>query len=67
VGTCDLRPAEKGRKKKEKKTLVLTLGNPSEKGGEKKTLVLTLGRSSAYTANLPEKGEKKRKQKKPWY
>jgi hypothetical protein len=43
---------------KKKKTLVLTLGNPPEKGGEKKTLVLTLGRSSAYTANLPEKGKK---------
>jgi hypothetical protein len=31
------------------------------KRAEKKTLVLTLGRSGAYTANLPEKGEKKKK------
>jgi hypothetical protein len=41
-------PAGKGQKtKKKKKTLVLTLGSPSEKGGKKKkkTLVLTLGRS----------------------
>jgi hypothetical protein len=51
-------PVRKGRKNKswaarrkrankkilKKKTLVLTLGSPSEKGGEKKTLVLTLGR-----------------------
>ncbi len=27
---------------------------------KKKTLVLTLGRSGAYTANPPEKGEKKK-------
>jgi hypothetical protein len=62
-------PAREGRKKnKKKKTLVLTLGSPLEKGGEKKkTLVLTLGRSGAYTANPPEKGEKKKKKKKqPW-
>jgi hypothetical protein len=39
--------------KKKKKTLVLTLGSPPEKGGKKKkTLVLTLG-------SPPEKGEKK--------
>jgi hypothetical protein len=39
---------------------------PAEKGREKKkTLVLTLGRSDAYTANLPEKGKKKKKE--PWY
>jgi hypothetical protein len=65
VGTRDLRPAGKGRKKK--KTLVLTLGSPSRKGGEKKTLVLTLGRSGAYTANPLEKGggKKKRKKKEP--
>jgi hypothetical protein len=40
------KPAGKGRKKN-KKTLVITLGSPSEKGGKKKrkrkTLVLTLG------------------------
>jgi hypothetical protein len=65
VGTRDLRPAGKGREKKKKKPLVLTLGSPPEKGGEKKTRVLTLGRSGAYTANPPEKGGKKKK--KPWY
>jgi hypothetical protein len=60
-------PAREGRKKnKKKKTLVLTLGSPLEKGGEKKkTLVLTLGRSGAYTANPPEKGEKKKKKNNP--
>jgi hypothetical protein len=30
---------------------------------KKKTLVLTLGRSGAYTANPPEKGEKKKQNK----
>jgi hypothetical protein len=62
-GAYTANPSEKGEKKK-KKTLVLTLGSPPEKGGEKKTLVLTMGRSGAYTANPPEKGEKK---KKPWH
>jgi hypothetical protein len=65
VGTRDLWPAGKGweKKKKKKKTLVLTLGrsgaytvNPPEKGQKKKknTLVLTLG-------SLPKKGRKKKK------
>jgi hypothetical protein len=43
-------------KKKKKKTLVLTLGSPPEKGGKKhkkKTLVLTLG------SPLEKGGEKK--------
>jgi hypothetical protein len=54
-------PAGKGRKKKNKKTLVLTLGSPPGKGGKKKkTLVLTLGSS-------PEKGGKNNFKKKPWY
>jgi hypothetical protein len=49
------------KKQKKKKTLVLTLGSPPEKGGEKKkkTLVLTLGRSGAYIANPLKKGGKK--------
>jgi hypothetical protein len=50
-------PPEKGRKKN-KKTLVLTLGSPSKKGRKKKekrkTLVLTLG------SPLEKGGEKKR-------
>jgi hypothetical protein len=45
---------EKGGGKKKKKTLVLTLGNPREKGGkQKKFLVLTLG-------SPPEKGGEKK-------
>ncbi len=53
-GHCEVpRILWKGRrKKKKKKTLVLTLGNPPKKGG-KKTLVLTLGSS-------PEKGGEKK-------
>jgi hypothetical protein len=41
-----INPGQPARKGREKKTLVLTLGSPPEKGGkkEKKTLVLTLGR-----------------------
>jgi hypothetical protein len=62
VGYNPGQPAGKGRRKKNKKTLVLILGSPPEKGGrkkkrEKKPLVLILG-------SLPEKGEKKKKKKK---
>jgi hypothetical protein len=58
VGTRDLWPAEKGRKKKPPG---INPGQPAEKRrGKKKTLVLT-----AYITNPLEKGKKKKK--KPWY
>ncbi len=64
VGTRNLRPARKGRRKKKKKNPGINPGQPAEKRAGKKTRVLTLGRSSAYTANPPEKGGKKKKN--PW-
>jgi hypothetical protein len=55
---------EKFAPKKKKKNLSINPGQPSEKGRKKKkTLILTLGRSDAYTANLLEKGGKKKKKK----
>jgi hypothetical protein len=55
-------PPEKGGKKKYPG---INPGQPARKGrGKKKTpLVLTLGRSGAYTANPPDKGEKKKNKK----
>jgi hypothetical protein len=72
LGINPEQPAGKGQKKRKKKTLVLTLGNPPEKGAKKnsginsgqparkgwgkKTLVLTLG-------SPPEKDEYLKKKK----
>jgi hypothetical protein len=63
VGTRDLRPAEKGQKKK-KNPLVLTLGSPPEKGEEKKNPGINPGQVGRLYS---EPAGKRRKKKKPWY
>jgi hypothetical protein len=50
--------AGKGWGKKTKKTLVLTLGSPPEKGGRKKNPGQPAGKG---------RKKKKKKKKKPWY
>jgi len=50
-------PAGKGRKKKQKKTLVLTLGSPPEKGRKKKTPGINPGQPAG-------KGRKKKNKTK---
>jgi hypothetical protein len=62
VGTRDLRLAGKGQKKK--KTMVLTLGSPSEKGGEKQNPSINPRQVRRLHNEPAGKGRKKKKKKK---
>jgi hypothetical protein len=53
-----MEPAGKGRKKKQKKTLVLTLGSPPEKGGGKKNPGINHGQVRCLHSKLAGKGGK---------